>query len=81
MSRPLCRRRAAPARARLERAARFSPRIASAGLLLLEDFGDDTYTRLLAAAPTRPALYALAVDMLVALQRASRPSGARPAAL
>ena len=38
-----------------------------ARLLLLEDFGDDTYTRLLAAARPRSALYALAVDVLIAL--------------
>jgi N-acetylmuramate 1-kinase len=40
------------------------------GLLLIEDFGDDTYTRLLAAGGDEPALYSLAVDTLVALQRA-----------
>jgi N-acetylmuramate 1-kinase len=41
------------------------------GFLLLEDFGDDTYTRLLDCGADEPALYALAVDTLVALQRAA----------
>jgi aminoglycoside/choline kinase family phosphotransferase len=41
------------------------------GLLLIEDFGDDSYTRLLAAGGDEPALYALAVDTLVAMQRAA----------
>ena len=51
-----------------------------AGLLLLEDFGDQTYTRLLegaAPAPDTPdeaALYALAVDLLIDLHR--RPAAA-----
>ena len=45
------------------------------GLLLLEDFGDDTYTRLLARGADEPALYGLAVDTLVALQRAAEPRG------
>jgi aminoglycoside/choline kinase family phosphotransferase len=40
------------------------------GFLLLEDFGDETYARLLADGADEPALYALAVDALVALQRA-----------
>jgi hypothetical protein len=40
------------------------------GLLLIEDFGDDTYTRLLANGGDEAALYALAIDTLVALQRA-----------
>ncbi|MGH7075673.1 MAG: aminoglycoside phosphotransferase family protein [Stellaceae bacterium] len=39
------------------------------GLLLLEDFGDGTYTRLLAAGEDEAALYALAVDVLIALHR------------
>jgi aminoglycoside/choline kinase family phosphotransferase len=42
---------------------------AAAGFLLLEDFGDDTYTRLLAAGEAEAPLYALAVDVLVALNR------------
>jgi aminoglycoside/choline kinase family phosphotransferase len=45
------------------------------GFLLLEDFGDDTYTRLLARGGDEPALYTLAVDTLVALQRAAEPRG------
>ena len=40
-----------------------------AGLLLLEDFGDRTYTRLLAEGGDEAALYALAVDTLIELQR------------
>lgn len=40
-----------------------------AGLLLLEDLGDDTYTRLLARGHDERALYALAVDALAALHR------------
>lgn len=38
-----------------------------AGLLLLEDLGDDTFTRLLAAGCDERALYGLAVDVLIAL--------------
>jgi aminoglycoside/choline kinase family phosphotransferase len=40
------------------------------GFLLLEDFGDDTYTRMLARGADEPALYTLAIDTLIALQRA-----------
>jgi len=40
------------------------------GLLLVDDFGDDTYTRLLAGGADEATLYPLAVDTLVALQRA-----------
>jgi N-acetylmuramate 1-kinase len=40
------------------------------GLLLIEDFGDDTYTRLLSTGRDEATLYALAIDALVALQRA-----------
>jgi N-acetylmuramate 1-kinase len=40
------------------------------GFLLLEDFGDETYARLLAGGVDEYALYALAVDTLLALQRA-----------
>jgi len=40
-----------------------------AGLLLLEDFGDRTYTRLLAAGSDEAPLYALAIDLLIALHR------------
>ena len=39
------------------------------GFLLLEDFGDDTYTRLLARGADEPSLYGLAIDTLVALQQ------------
>jgi N-acetylmuramate 1-kinase len=39
------------------------------GFLLLEDFGEETYNRLLAAGADEFALYALAVDALVALQK------------
>jgi len=57
----------------LERLGLSAPRILAAdeaaGLLLLEDFGDDTYTRLLAAGAAEEPLYALAVDVLVALNR------------
>lgn len=44
-----------------------------AGLLLLEDFGDATYTRLLADGGDEAALYALAIDTLIALQRRFEP--------
>jgi len=39
----------------------------SHGFLLLEDFGDDTYTRLLDRGADERTLYALAVDTLIAL--------------
>jgi hypothetical protein len=39
------------------------------GLLLLEDFGDDTYTRLLRNGRDERQLYGLAVDLLVELHR------------
>ena len=41
-----------------------------AGLLLIEDFGDDTFTRALAAGADEQELYTLAIDTLIALQRA-----------
>jgi len=46
----------------------------AAGLLLLEDLGDDTYTRVLAApdGPGEEALYALAVDVLIDLHKRDR---------
>ena len=44
----------------------------AAGLLLLEDFGDDTFTRLLAAGADETSLYALAVDVLIDLHRHPR---------
>ena len=42
-----------------------------AGFLLIEDFGDDTYTRLLDRGADEAALYILAVDTLIELQRAA----------
>ena len=45
-----------------------------AGLLLLEDLGDDTFTRLLAAGADEAELYRLAVDQLIDLHR----KGPRP---
>lgn len=44
-----------------------------AGLLLLEDFGDRTYTRLLASGADERDLYCLAVDVLIALHRSYEP--------
>ena len=49
------------------------------GFLLIEDFGDDTYTRLLARGADEAALYALAVDTLVGAaprRRRARLAGA-----
>jgi aminoglycoside/choline kinase family phosphotransferase len=42
----------------------------AAGLALIEDFGQDTYTRLLAAGHEEAPLYRLAVDALLTLHRA-----------
>ncbi|MBV9585577.1 MAG: phosphotransferase, partial [Alphaproteobacteria bacterium] len=39
------------------------------GFLLIEDFGDDTYTKLLAKGADEEGLYRLAIDTLVALHR------------
>jgi aminoglycoside/choline kinase family phosphotransferase len=39
------------------------------GLLLIEDLGDDTYTRLLARGVSEEKLYALAIDALIALHQ------------
>jgi len=39
------------------------------GFLLIEDFGDDTYTRLLDRVAEEASLYTLAVDTLIELQR------------
>ncbi len=39
------------------------------GLVLIEDFGDDTYTRLLRNGASEEALYTLAVDALIDLHR------------
>ncbi|HIJ63678.1 MAG TPA: phosphotransferase [Rhodospirillaceae bacterium] len=50
----------------------------TAGLLLLEDFGDDTFTRLLDAGTAADDLYALAIDCVAALHRlgaAAIPAG------
>ncbi len=46
----------------------------AAGLLLLEDLGDDTYTSLLAAGGGEEPLYALAVDLLIGLHGRSAPA-------
>lgn len=52
------------------------------GLLLLEDLGDDTFTRLLAAGADEAALYRMAVDVLLHLHRlpatAAVPAGLPP---
>jgi aminoglycoside/choline kinase family phosphotransferase len=48
------------------------------GFLLIEDFGDNVYTRLLALGADEGALYALAIDTLAALHRAVAERG-RPA--
>jgi N-acetylmuramate 1-kinase len=40
------------------------------GFLLIEDFGDDLYTRLLGSGADEARLYALAIDVLIALHRA-----------
>jgi hypothetical protein len=44
------------------------------GLLLLEDFGDDTYTRMLARGADEGPLYRLAVDVLIALGQRVTPA-------
>jgi aminoglycoside/choline kinase family phosphotransferase len=49
------------------------------GILLIEDFGDDTYTRLLARGVDEHQLYTLAIDTLIALQRAVTVPPALPA--
>ncbi|MDX2144121.1 MAG: phosphotransferase [Rhodospirillaceae bacterium] len=52
------------------------------GLLLLEDLGDDTYTRLLARGHDEKALYELATDALIELHRVPEaravPQGVKP---
>ena len=45
------------------------------GFLLIEDFGDDTYTRLLGNGADEAALYTLAVDTLIELHRAVAARG------
>lgn len=49
------------------------------GLLLLEDFGDDTYSRLIARGADETELYTLAVDLLVELHE--RFDGQQPEAV
>jgi aminoglycoside/choline kinase family phosphotransferase len=55
-----------------------APRIFAAdaehGLLLLEDFGDDTYTQLFAHGHDEAKLYGLAVDLLIDLHRKFAPA-------
>ncbi|GAB2179608.1 aminoglycoside phosphotransferase family protein [Dongia sp. agr-C8] len=46
----------------------------SAGLALVEDFGDDTFTRLLGQGEDETALYQLAVDLLIELHRRATPA-------
>ena len=57
-----------------------APEIAAArpddGLLLLEDFGDGTFTRLIAQGADTTALYRLAVDALAVIHRDFRPEQA-----
>ena len=45
------------------------------GFALIEDFGDRTYTRLLASGADETALYALAIDVLAALHHCPIPTG------
>jgi aminoglycoside/choline kinase family phosphotransferase len=45
-----------------------------AGLALVEDFGDDTFTRLLGDGADETALYQLAVDLLIELHRRAMPA-------
>ena len=53
----------------------------AAGLLLLEDFGDRTFTRVLAEGGEEAPLYRLAVDVLIALQDSFGTVGPDAAAL
>jgi N-acetylmuramate 1-kinase len=46
------------------------------GFLLIEDFGDDTYTRLLQRGADETALYTLAIDVLAELQHSSAAANA-----
>jgi len=48
--------------------------VADTGFVLLEDFGDDTFTRLLDRGEDAHDLYALAVDALIHLQRSFDPA-------
>ena len=52
-----------------QRAPRILARDEQAGLLLLEDFGDTTFTRALAAGAPEEALYRDALDLLIGLHR------------
>jgi len=45
-----------------------------AGFALVEDFGDDTFTRLLGDGADETALYTLAVDLLIELHRRVQPA-------
>ncbi len=47
----------------------------AAGLMLLEDFGDRTFTRALADGVEEAALYRLATDLLIALHKRWSPGG------
>jgi aminoglycoside/choline kinase family phosphotransferase len=49
------------------------------GLLLIEDLGDDTYTRLLARNADETKLYALAIDTLIALHQ--KPNAVPPSVI
>ena len=64
----------------LHRLGLSAPRIhaadTDAGLLLLEDLGDDTYARLIAAGRDEAPLYELAVDVLAELHRRFDPDAA-----
>ncbi len=59
-----------------------APRIFAAdtaqGFLLLDDFGDATYTKLLTRGGDEAALYGLAVDALAHLQKQALPTGVAP---
>ncbi|HVT51396.1 MAG TPA: phosphotransferase [Dongiaceae bacterium] len=46
----------------------------AAGFALIEDFGDGTFTRLLAEGADETGLYTLAVDLLIALHRRAGPA-------
>ena len=50
------------------------------GFLIIEDFGDDTYTRLLASGADETALYTLALDTLCKLHTTARASAIELAA-
>ncbi len=59
-------------------APRILARDVAAGLLLLEDFGDATYTRVLAQGHDEAALYGTALDALIALHRRYETDGSLP---